>query len=259
METKAIVITGASSGIGRSLAIHLAGQGHRLALAARRSSELERVAAEANGALAVVADVTRRSDVERLRDTALASLGSIDVWINNVGRGISRPLLDITDADVDEMVTVNLKSALYGMQAIVPHFQARGRGHIINVSSFLGKVPLAAPRAMYSAVKSALNSLTASLRTDLARDFPEIHVSLVLPGVVTTDFAKNALGGGPPTSVTAARFPGVPLPQTPEEVAAAIAALLEKPQAELFTNPPMAAMALRYATDVEAFERGLRG
>jgi short-subunit dehydrogenase len=257
MPQKVIVITGASSGIGRSLALHLATQGHRLVLAARRSVELEEVASRASGALVVVTDVSKRADVERLRDLAIAKVGPVDVWVNNVGRGISRSVLDVTDTDIDEMVSVNLRSAIYGMQAIVPHFKTRGQGHVINVSSFLGKVPLAPPRALYSAIKSALNSLTASLRMELAREHPEIHVSLVLPGVVTTEFAKNAVGGGPPTMPPPNLTGSIPAPQSPEAVALAIAALIEQPRAELFTNPPLAAIAVRYATDVEAFERAL--
>ncbi|MGZ5476597.1 MAG: SDR family oxidoreductase, partial [Thermoanaerobaculia bacterium] len=85
---KTIVITGASGGIGAALARHLGPGGHHLVLAARRRDELNAVAKETNG-LAVVADVTQRADVNRLRDEALRAFGSVDVWINNAGRGIS--------------------------------------------------------------------------------------------------------------------------------------------------------------------------
>ena len=130
---KIIVITGASGGIGAALARELAKGGHKLALAARRREELEQVAHEveeagAAAALAVSTDVTRRDQVERLRDHALEEFGRIDVWVNNAGRGIGKKVLDLTDADFDEMMTVNVKSALYGMQAVVPHFQERGAG-----------------------------------------------------------------------------------------------------------------------------------
>jgi short-subunit dehydrogenase len=93
------------------------------------------------------------------------------------------------------MMSVNLKSVLYGMQAIVPYFQQEGKGHVINVSSFLGRVPLVTFRSIYSAAKAALNVLTANLRMDLQEHYPDIHVSLVMPGMVLTDFHKNALGG----------------------------------------------------------------
>ena len=166
MSDKVVVITGASSGIGAALARQLGAQGHRLALAARREQELQRVAMQSSPtALAIVADVRRRSDVDRLRDAAIARFGQIDIWINNAGRGIGRKVADLTDEDFDEMMAVNVKSALYGMQTVLPHFVQRGTGHIINVSSFLGRVPLATYRSAYSAAKAALNSLTANLRS----------------------------------------------------------------------------------------------
>jgi short-subunit dehydrogenase len=249
--TKTIVITGASAGIGAALARHLGRQGHQLVLAARRGPELERVAAECGPATeVVVADVRRRGDVERLRDAALRRFAHVDVWVNNAGRGITRAVLDLSDDDVDEMMAVNVKSALYGMQAIVPHFQERGEGHLINVSSFLGRVPFVAFRSAYNAAKHALNALTANLRMDLRSSHPGVRVSLVMPGVVRTEFAANALGsapgGGPPG--------GGPPGQTAEEVAAVIAELIEHPVAEVYTNPASAEMARRYYQNVEAFE-----
>jgi NADP-dependent 3-hydroxy acid dehydrogenase YdfG len=251
-ERKVVVITGASGGIGAALARRLGGQGHALVLAARQMDALEAVAREAApDALAVAADVTRRADVERLRDEALREFGRVDVWVNNAGRGISRPVLELTDDDVDEMVSVNVKSALYGMQAIVPHFVERGAGHLINVSSFLGRVPMASVRSVYSAAKAALNSLTANLRMDLRQTAPGVHVSLVMPGLVATDFAANARGGVPGHTAAPVTPMGI---QTPEEVADAIAGLVARPRAELYTNPASPDIARRYYDDVEAFE-----
>jgi short-subunit dehydrogenase len=252
--SKVIVITGASSGIGAELARQLGVQKHRLVLAARREAELAEVARQAATETAtVVTDVTKRQDVESLRDRAIASFGQVDVWINNAGRGIGKKVLDLTDDDVDEILTVNLKSALYGMQAIVPHFQQRGAGHLINISSFLSRVPVASVRSIYSAAKAALNSLTANLRMDLRREYPGIHVSLVMPAVVITDFAKNAIGGppsGPP--------PASPMkPQTVDEVAASIVRLIEHPVPEIYTNPAAPDLVRRYFEDVAAFEAGM--
>lgn len=251
---KVIVITGASSGIGAALAQQLARAGHSLVLAARRQAELENVARQcAPNARAVVTDVTRRSEVERLRDEAIRAFGHIDVWVNNAGRGIGRQVMDLTDDDVDQMMLVNLKSALYGMQAVVPHFQQRGQGHLINVSSFLGRVPAASFRSVYSASKAALNSLTANLRMDLAAKFPGIHVSVVMPGIVTTEFHKNALYGTPQL----ASGPGMN-GQTPDEAASAIVKLIDSPVAEIFTNPAQAEVAKRYYQDVAAGEAAMR-
>lgn len=248
-----IVVTGASSGIGAALAGRLGAAGHRLILAARRERELTEVARRSSAdAIAVPTDVTHRAEVERLRDRALDAFGSVDVWINNAGQGIGRPALELTDEDFDAMMAVNVKSALYGMQAVVPHFVARGRGHIVNVSSMLGRVPLVAYRSAYNAAKAALNALTANVRMDLAV-YPGIHVSLVMPGVVTTEFARRALHGTPPPR------PGEAPPpmQSPDEVASAIASLIDRPVAELYTNPAAQGMVTRYYQDVAAFERGV--
>ena len=254
---RTIVITGASAGIGAALARHLGTAGHRLVVAARTKPKLEGVAHEAgNDVRAIVTDVTSRADVERLRDEAIRAFGHIHVWVNNAGQGIDKRVLDLTDEDFDAMMTVNVKSALYGMQAIIPHFIDRGTGHLINVSSFLGRVPIATNRSAYNAAKAALNALTANLRVDLRASHPGIHVSLVMPSVVSTDFPKHARGStNPGPSASPMK------PQTPEEVAAIIADVIERPRAELFTNPAAPALAKRYLDDVGAFEdaAGRRG
>ena len=251
MIVRSIVITGASSGIGAALALRLTADGHKVTLAARREPELHDVAKRAGvNAIAVRTDVTRRHDVDQLRDRAIDAFGHIDVWINNAGRGITRPVIDLTDEDLDEMIAVNVKSALYGMQAVVPHFISRGAGHVINVSSMLGRVPFAAYRSAYNAAKAALNALTANLRVDLAREHPGIDVSLVIPGIVTTDFGTHAKGGSPPLPPAAMRDA-----QTPEQVADKIAELIEHPVAEIYTNAHHHGLALQYFQDVGAFER----
>jgi short-subunit dehydrogenase len=262
MKAKTVVITGASSGIGATLAVQLGAQGHRLVLAARRVAELDRVADKARAAGAIEAfvvetDVTRRADVERLRDLSIQRTGGFDVWVNNAGQGITRPVLELTDEDIDRVMAVNLKSAIYGMQAAVSHFKERGAGHLINVSSFLGRVPVATVRSIYSAAKAALNSLTANVRVDLARTHPGIHVSLVLPGVVRTDFARNAMGapvaGGPPPV-----FPPGTEPQTVDEAVAPMVALIEHPVPEIYTNPALGQLVQRYYANVAQFEEQSR-
>ena len=247
---KHIVITGASSGIGAALAMQLGAQGHRLALAARREAELRAVASRAgSGAIVVPTDVTSRGDVERLRDRAIAELGHVDVWVNNAGRGITKPALELTDEELDQMITINVKSALYGMQAIAAHFITRGQGQIVNVSSFLSRVPFATFRSAYNAAKAALNALTANTRVDLSRAHPGIHVTLVMPGLVSTDFQRNALGGSPP-------IPAATESQPVEDAVAAIVQAIDHPVAEIYTNPQHAApLVARYFQDVGAFER----
>ena len=104
---RVVVITGASAGIGAATARELAASGELVVLAARRTEALRALARELGDAAHVVtADVTERRDVERIRDEAIREFGCIDVWINNAGRGIVRPTLDLTDEDVDAMITV---------------------------------------------------------------------------------------------------------------------------------------------------------
>lgn len=251
MERKVAVVTGASSGIGAALCKKLGAEGWYVVLAARRRAELDKIAAQSGEhALVVVTDVTRRLDVERLKNETLQQFGHIDVWVNNAGRGINRTVMELNETDFEEMMNVNVKSALYGMWTIVPYFKVLGKGHLINISSFLGRLPLAGNRSAYNAAKAALNSLTANLRMDLRRTNPDIKVSLVMPGMVSTDFAENALHGTPAVSAGVSRI----AVQTPQEVAEMLMDLIKNPRAELYTNPSSAETAKSYYSDVAGFE-----
>jgi NADP-dependent 3-hydroxy acid dehydrogenase YdfG len=251
MKDRVVVITGASSGIGAALAQTVAGRGASVALVARRERELGEVAAKCGpNALAVSADVTLRSDVGRAFDAAIRRFGRVDVWVNNAGRGMSRLVSELTDDDLDEMIRVNVKSVLYGMQAVLPHFRQRGQGHLINVSSMLGRVPFVAIRAAYSASKHAMNSLTANLRMELAAQYPAIHVTTVHPGVVATEFGLHSVHGG----MDSRAFPGA---QSAEEVAEVIAGAIEKPRADVYTRPGAQQVVVGYfaADDMAEAER----
>ena len=230
MADRIVVITGASAGIGAALAELLAARGMSLVLVARREAELKQVASRCGDrAHPVTADVTRREEVRRVVEEALARFRRIDVWVNNAGQGITRAPSQLTDDDIDEMMRVNVKSALYGMQEVLPHFRARGDGHIVNVSSMLGRVPYVVPRAAYSAAKHYLNALTANIRAEVQETHPGIQFSLVSPGVVRTDFGANARHGGPDSR----QFPDA---QSPEEVAAVIAGVIESRRPDVYTR-----------------------
>jgi short-subunit dehydrogenase len=256
MANKTVVITGASAGIGAGIARRLAADGHTLVLTARRQLELERLAEELNDAgaraLAVVGDATSRDDLQNVATTAIDTLGGFDVWINNAGQGMTRTVLELTDIDVDDMMSVNLKSALHGMQIAAGYFMSRGpdaSGHIINMSSFLARVPLATHRAAYNAAKAGVNTLTANLRMDLRKTHPNIHVTLVMPGMVATEFGRNAVYSPPETPV----YSG-PYVQSIEEIAAVFADLIEHPVAEVYTSPRSSGMVREYFADVDAYE-----
>src|SRR5690606_21958422 len=112
-------------------------------LVARRAQALEEVAARCGPgrAILIVADVTGRDGVQRVVARAVELAGRIGVWINNVGQGIYRMPSELTDADIDEMMRINVKSALYGMQEVLPVFRRQQSGHVINISSNLGRTP----------------------------------------------------------------------------------------------------------------------
>jgi NADP-dependent 3-hydroxy acid dehydrogenase YdfG len=246
---KVIVITGASSGIGATLALMAAESGAKVVLAARRQAELEAVAAQCgSNALAVVTDVTRRDEVERLRDASLERFGLIDVWVNNAGRGISRLVSQLTDDDLDAMWRDNVKSVMYGMQAVLPHFKERGTGQILNVSSGLSRMPLAPIRSAYSAAKHAVNALSSCLRIELMQSHPGIMVSVVMPGVVATDFGTNAIGGGLDSRA-------LPNAQSVEDATRVIYDVIQHPRPEAYTQPQMQGEVERYYRDPPAFEK----
>lgn len=225
-----IVITGASSGIGAATAELLASRGATVTLVARRPNALMEVAARCGPkAHYVPGDMSNRSDVKKVVVRAIADMGHVDVWINNVGLGISRMPSQLTDGDVDAMIKANVKTALYGMQEILPHFRERGRGQIINLSSLLGRIPRAPNRVAYTAAKHYLNALTANFRDEIGATHPEIVVSLVSPGVVYTAFGKNALHGG-------ADSRSLPDGQEPEEIARVIAQVIESRATDAYTR-----------------------
>jgi short-subunit dehydrogenase len=162
-------------------------------------------------------------------EESLGRFGRIDVWVNNAGQGLTRLPSELTDDDVDDMIRINVKSVLYGMQEVLPHFTARDAGHVINVSSLLGRMPLAVPRSAYSGAKHFLNALTADFRAEVQQQHPGIQFSLVSPGVVRTDFGLNARYGGPDSRQ-------LPDSQSAEEVAAVIAKVIESRQPDVYTR-----------------------
>jgi len=244
MAGKVVVITGASSGIGAATAELLAARGDSVVLVARRQQALDAVAARIGpSAFAVRADVSSREDVKRVAQAALERFGRVDVWINNVGQGITRVPSQLTDADVDDIMRINVKSALYGMQEILPHFLQRGEGHIINVSSMLGRVPYTVFRSAYNGAKHFLNALSANFRSEIQERHPNIQVSVVSPGVVRTEFGLNALHGGPDSRT-------LPNSQSAEEVADVIARVIETRAPDTYTRAGARERVARYYADL---------
>ena len=244
MHGTVVVITGASGGIGAAAARSVTARGGSVALIARREAELGAVAAECGAnAAPIVADVTSRDDVRRAAREAIERFGHVDVWVNNVGRGISRLPTALTDDDIDDMMRVNVKSALYGVQEILPHFKERGSGQIINVSSMLGRMPMAPFRSAYNGAKHFLNAITWNIRDELRTSFPGIIVSLVSPPVVATEFGANAMHGGPDSR-------SLPFPQDVTEVGEVIAWVIETKKTDVYTRPGSKAAITQFFSGV---------
>jgi len=250
VKDKVVVITGASAGIGAALGELLASQGASVVLVARGEAGLKTVAERCGGrAHPIVADVTRREAVRAVVAGAMARFGRIDVWVNNVGQGITRAPSQLTDDDIDEMVRVNIKSALYGMQEVLPHFVSRGEGHVINISSMLGRIPFAMIRSAYCGAKHFLNALTATFRDEVQQTHPNIQFSLVSPPVVRTEFGLNARHGGPDSRT-------LPNSQSAEDVAAVIAEVIATRQPDVYTLPGARQRVIGYYSSLGVDAKG---
>lgn len=185
---KTVLVTGASSGIGRATALAFAAAGARVVLVARRRAALDEVAALAGTDPVVIpTDVTDRAAVRACFDQAWARCGAVDVVVNNAGVLLPAPIVDMTAADLDAMLRVNLFGALFVMQEAVPRMRERG-GSIVNVASLAGRRGVS-PIGGYSATKFALIGLTEALRTELHDS--QLHVGLVLPGVIDTPMVEQ--------------------------------------------------------------------
>ena len=210
-----MVLTGASSGIGRATAHELAARGYALVLAARRGDELAALARELDpsGArvLAVATDVTDDASRRALVAAAHAQFGRIDILINNAGVTIERGWW-WDDPDPLRVLRVNLESPAEMTRLVLPEMRARGAGHIVNIGSVAGRV---ATQGLYSASKFGLRGFSLALRRELLGS--GVEVSLVAPGFVKSEMTAGAR---------------LPMPG-PEVVARAVAGVLLRPRREV--------------------------
>lgn len=189
---KTVVVTGASSGIGRETALAFGAAGAQVALVARRRAALEAVAQEIEAkhgkAIVVPADVTKSTEVRRALVRARDHFHRLDIVVNNAGVLIPSPVIDLKAADLTAMLKVNLFGALFVMQEAVRVMRKQSDGCIINVASLAGRRGIT-PLGGYCATKFALVGLTEALRTELPGT--HIHVGLVMPGVIDTPMAQG--------------------------------------------------------------------
>ena len=190
IESKVVVITGASSGNGEATTRQLARHGATPILGARRLDRLQALAAELSlgDDAAVRTDVTQYEQVKRLVDHAVQTRGRIDVIINNAGLMPHSPLERVKVEDWDRMIDVNLKGTLYGIAAALPHMRAQQSGHIINVSSVAGH-KVRPGSAVYAATKTGVRVISEGLRQEVKPY--NIRTTVISPGAVATELPAS--------------------------------------------------------------------
>jgi NADP-dependent 3-hydroxy acid dehydrogenase YdfG len=191
IEDKVIVITGASSGIGRATAKLLAQQGAFVVLGSRSESALQAVADEittaGDKAVFKTTDVRHRAELEELVALAVKEGGKLDVMINNAGIGPISRFDALRVEDWDLMIDINFRGTLYGIAAALPVFVQQGSGHVVNVISTAG-IQIRPTMGVYAATKNAVRTATEVLRQEAG---PNLRVTEISPGIVYTNFGDG--------------------------------------------------------------------
>lgn len=222
-EGSTAVITGASRGIGRAVALAASKRGARVGLVARSKEDLERVLAEIEGRGAVaIADVAEPKEIIDAIAQLERELGPIDILVNNAGIGGYGRFEDTDIGEIEQLMRVNFFGTVNAMKAVIPSMRARKRGHIVNVSSVVGRMP-APMDAAYSASKFAVTGLSEAVAVELADR--GIRVSIINPGPVDSHFFEAR---GHPYAQKSPR----PIP--PERVAQAVLKAVERNRTEVY-------------------------
>ncbi len=236
IKDRVFIVTGASSGIGRSTATALAERGAKVALLARSAEALQELSRALPGSLPVTTDMTQ---VERVREAVHAvhqHYGRVDGLVNNAGRSYAAAVEDIDPAVFDEIFHLNVLGPIVAMQAVIPLMRAQGGGSIVNVNS--GTAFMTVPQySVYSASKRALVGFSLTARVELERD--SIVVSEIYPFITATNFGKNRMGnpaGGGPSANYADG-------DKPEFVAGLVLQAIAQGHAQYFANDRLRAMA----------------
>ena len=184
---RVVVITGASSGIGAATARALAADGHRLALLARRADRIEALAEElGDGAIAIAADVTDRGSIVAAASRVQDELGGADILVNNAGVMLLAPFSSDQQAEIRQMVEVNLLGAITATEVFLDQLRDGG-GDLVNISSVAGRTARAG-NAVYAATKWGINGWSEALRQELQ---PDIRVMVIEPGAVATELTDH--------------------------------------------------------------------
>jgi NAD(P)-dependent dehydrogenase (short-subunit alcohol dehydrogenase family) len=254
LQGKVVVITGASSGIGRATALAFSDAGCRLVLAARREDALEETAdlcrRRGGTTLVVPTDVTVAADLERLRDEALGRWGRIDVWVNNAGTTYFARLDDGELEAHRRVIDTNLIAPMMATRLVLPVFRRQRSGTLINIGSVLSQVGQTFVPA-YVISKFGLRGLSEAVRADVA-DIPGIQVSTVLPYAVDTPHFQHA------ANATGRQARAMQPVQDPETVARAIVDVAARPRRQRYVPRYMVAGVALHWLWPDATERLLR-
>jgi NAD(P)-dependent dehydrogenase (short-subunit alcohol dehydrogenase family) len=213
------LVTGASRGIGRAVALALGAAGAAVACCARSAEQVEATAADVSGhggrARGFRLDVTHRNEIDTVVADIGAALGPIDILVNNAGITLDKRSVEVTDEEWDDVLATNLTSTFTLARAVAPGMMEQRRGKIINIGSMYGKIGV--PRyAAYCASKAAVEALTRSLAVEWARH--GIQVNCLAPGYVNTDIPREAMADEKLRTLFLSRVPARRIGE-PEEVA----------------------------------------
>jgi NAD(P)-dependent dehydrogenase (short-subunit alcohol dehydrogenase family) len=251
LDQAAVVLTGASSGIGRATALAMADKGAALALAARDPGALEAVADEcrARGAntVAVPTDTADEPAVQELARRAADELGRIDVWVNNAGVILYGHFEDTPSAAYRRVIETNLFGQIHGSRAALAHFRSRGSGVLINMASVWGRVTSPHVSA-YVTSKFAVRAFSECLRQEL-RDADDIQVVTILPQAVKTPMFNRA------ANFSGRRVKQLPVPRPADEIAKRIVWCSEDPKREVTDRRFGRLMEIAHAAAPAIWER----
>jgi short-subunit dehydrogenase len=252
------VVTGAGSGIGRALALELAGRGAQLAVSDLNAQNAEETAAAARAkgaeAESYMLDVSQREAVFAHADQVVERFGKVNFVANNAGVALHKTVLESTIEDYEWILSINFWGVVYGTKAFLPHLIASGDGHLVNISSLFGLIGVPS-QSGYNATKFAVRGFTEALRQEILIDGHAVGVSCVHPGGVKTEIARSGrYTADADTAELANRFDKVAR-TTPESAARTIIRGVERGRPRIIVGPDAVAIDLMQRTLGSGYQR----